>query len=107
MTWKPYIFIVGAWSQWDREVVVVEAEKMKNSEEMAAYVKYPFLKAFFFLFQVVVPSIQSRLRNFWNAEVCMACRFQGLTVPTTIFTIPHAGGSNLPWHPRASTYVLG
>ena len=92
MIWKLYIFIVDAWSQWDREVVVVEAEKMKNSEEMAAYVKYPFLKAFFFLFQVVVPSIQSRLRNFWNTEVCMAYRFQRfqrLTVLTAIFTIPH------------------
>ena len=32
MTWKPYIFIVGAWSQWDREVVVVEAEKIIDSE---------------------------------------------------------------------------
>ena len=30
ITWKPYIFIVGAWSQWDREVVVVEAEMMKD-----------------------------------------------------------------------------
>ena len=30
MAWKPYIFIVGVWSQWDREVVVVEAETMKD-----------------------------------------------------------------------------
>ena len=66
MTWKPYIFIVGAWSQWDREVVVVEAEKMKNSEEMAlaAYVKWMDRHPLFLLLQVVVPSLQSRLRNF-------------------------------------------
>ena len=30
MTWKPYFFIVGARSQWDREIVVVEVEKMKD-----------------------------------------------------------------------------
>ena len=41
MAWKPYIFIAGAWSQWDREVVVVEAEKVKEeNQEMAAYVKW-------------------------------------------------------------------
>ena len=41
MTWKPYIFIVGAWSQSDHEVVVVEAEKVKEeNQEMTAYVKW-------------------------------------------------------------------
>ena len=39
MTWKPYIFIVGAWIQWDREVVA-EAEKVNEDSEMAAYVKW-------------------------------------------------------------------
>ena len=52
MTWKPYIFIVGAWSQWDREVVVVEAEMMKEeNQEMAAYVKWMDRHPFFLLLQ--------------------------------------------------------
>ena len=81
MTWRPYIFIVGAWSQWNREVVVVEAEKVKEeNQEMTAYVKWmdvaiPF--SFMFvaptlvavLILLVVPSLQSSLRKLWNAEV--------------------------------------
>ena len=42
-------------------------EKVKNSEEMAIYVKWMDPHPFFLLLQVL---------NFWNAEVCMACRFQ-------------------------------
>ena len=76
MTWKPYIFIVGAWSQWDLEVVVVEAEKGK--EEIEAYVKCMDVAILMFvgrsfnspqLILPVVPSLQRRLRKFWNAKV--------------------------------------
>ena len=81
MTWRPYIVIAGAWSQWDREVVVVEGEKVKEeNQEMAAYVKWmdvaiPFSFMFVaptsvaILILPVVPSLQRRLRKFWNAEV--------------------------------------
>ena len=66
----------GAWSQWDREVVVVEAEKGK--EEIEAYVKCMDVAILMFvgrsfnspqLILPVVPSLQRRLRKFWNATV--------------------------------------
>ena len=94
MTWKTYIFIVGAWSQWDREVVVVEAEKMKDLEEMAVYVKWMDRHPFFLLLQVVVPRLQSRLRNFWSAEVWHVV-FNAFKRPPYL---PFLIKSNIPWY---------
>ena len=62
--------MVGAWSQWD-EIVVVEAEKMKDErrdDSDSLHKAYGHFHPFFLL--PVVPSLQRRLRKFRNAEVC-------------------------------------
>ena len=113
MTWKPYIFTAGAWSQWNREVVVVEAEKVKEeNQEMAAYVKWmdvaiPFSFMFVaptsvaILILPVVPSLQTVCVSYGTLKYGILLSTFSRTVPTAIlFAIPP--GSNfkfkLPWH---------